>query len=302
MRGDSAYSDLIATLFALTGQEGDVLVVQRPFVRFTGSLEAGMLLAQLLYWTPRARVRLVGPEGEREGRWVAKTDEEFAEELCLTRYALRKARQRLEKMGILETRVAKFAGVPTVHYRLDLEVLEAEWVAWCRDQESGGGYRKNDFSKSKNRSCETGRTYTETTTENTTPPSAVSDSGTEEFGGGGLSPLPPDVLEGLVAIGYRQDRGALAEVVAVLRDDPERVRRWLAELQAHPEEYRNPAGFFRQQVLREGVEPPDGGSAGRGADPGCPLCGGTGWQIRPDGVAVQCRCRRPNPVQEASDG
>ncbi|HEY77418.1 MAG TPA: hypothetical protein G4O00_14770 [Thermoflexia bacterium] len=263
MSEDPVYSDLIATLFALTGQEGDALVIQRPFVRFTGSLEAGMLLGQLLYWTPRAQVALPGPEGEEEGGWIAKTDEEFAEELCLSRYALRKARQRLEGMGILETRVAKFAGVPTVHYRLDLAALERAWVAWCR----GEGVRKNDFSKSKNRSCETGGTYTKTTTETTTPPPTVSNSVEAKGGGGGL---PPDVLEGLAVIGYRKDRAALAEVAAVMRDDPERVRRWLAELRAHPEDYRNPAGFFRQQVLRGGGGAAvrwDGGEEGRSGLP-----------------------------------
>ena len=114
--------------------------------------------------------------------------------------------------------------------------------------------------------------------------------------------MPPDVLEGLAVIGYRRDRAALAEVAAVMRDDPDRVRRWLAELRAHPEDYRNPAGFFRQQVLREGVQPPYAGPVGRRADPDCPLCSGTGWQIRPDGTAVPCSCTTRSTLQEVTRG
>ena len=85
----SKYSDLVLSLITLSGGKDDVIVVHKSFVKFTGSLESGMLLGQMLYWTPRAVAR---------GNWIAKTDREFQEELSLSRYALRQARATLEEM------------------------------------------------------------------------------------------------------------------------------------------------------------------------------------------------------------
>ncbi len=107
------------TLIAMAGQK-DAIVVHRAFVDFTGTLEAGMLLGQLLYWTPRAKI---------PGGWIAKSDHAWQDELCLSRRKVRAARETLEQMGILETEVHRFDGTPTVHYRLDLDALEERWTA-----------------------------------------------------------------------------------------------------------------------------------------------------------------------------
>lgn len=143
------YPNLVASLMALVGNNS-VITVHRPLVEFTESLEAGMMLSQLLYWTPRAKV---------PGGWIAKTDEEFHQELCLSKYGVRQGRNRLETMGILETKVKKFNGNPTVHYRLNLESLGEKWNLWIE---------KMDFAKSQEPSCEIEKSLTEITTENTT--------------------------------------------------------------------------------------------------------------------------------------
>jgi hypothetical protein len=147
-------NDLISTLISLSGEE-NTIVVRRSFVQFTGTLEAGMLLSQLLYWTPKSTMN----------GWIAKTDDDFSNELCLTQYAVRKARSELEKCGILETKLKKFNGAPTVHYRLDLDALQRKWISWIQ---------KTDFAKTQNGSCENAKSITETTAEIT--PEIIDDS------------------------------------------------------------------------------------------------------------------------------
>lgn len=145
---------LTHSLIALSGDD-NVIVVRKPFVKFTGRLEAGMMLSQLLYWTPKSK---------NDG-WIAKSDLEFSEELCLTQYGVRSARKSLEDMGVLEVKIKKFNGAPTTHYRLKLDPLIQLWTDWLNDN--------SDFAKSQNPSCENERSLTETTTENSaTPPSS----------------------------------------------------------------------------------------------------------------------------------
>lgn len=145
----SKYADIAASLIAMSGQD-EVIVIHRSFVEFTGSLEAGAMLGQLLYWTPRAKI---------PGGWVAKTDEDFHKELMLSKYGVRQARAALEGMGILKTKLKKFNGSPTVHYLLDLDALSAKWTSWIQQM---------DFSIPQNPNCENEESLTETTTEITT--------------------------------------------------------------------------------------------------------------------------------------
>jgi hypothetical protein len=172
-QGVFTMNDLINTLISLSGDK-NVVTVRKPFVQFTGSLEAGMMLSQLLYWTPKS-----------ETGWVAKTDAEFSDELCLSKYGVRKARTEMEKRGILKTKIKKFAGTPTVHYRLDLDVLNRKWTLWIR---------KMDFAKSKSPPSENEESITETTTEitpETTTSSSASPNGDEDAPESKVNSLEP---------------------------------------------------------------------------------------------------------------
>jgi len=138
-----AHPELAQTLIAMSGQR-NVLTVYRPFVLFTGSLEAALMLSQLLYWTPRAVIQVSDNQTGTVEKWIAKTDVEFSQELCLSVYGVRSARKRLENMNILHTRIKKFGTTPMVHYRLDIELLETSWRVWL----SQGGLGENAKSDS----------------------------------------------------------------------------------------------------------------------------------------------------------
>jgi hypothetical protein len=135
---------LTQTLISLSGDQ-NVLVIRRPFVEFTGSLEAAIMLNQLLYWSDKTKTG-----------WIAKGDQEFAEELCLTIYGVRKGKEALQRMGFLETKIKKFNGTPTTHYRLDLQHLTENWTLWIQ---------KVDSAKSQSPLSENDESITETTTE-----------------------------------------------------------------------------------------------------------------------------------------
>ena len=80
--------------------------------RVAGSVTAGLLLSQFLYWTPRSQ----DPEG-----WVWKSRDEILHETFLTRTEQETARRRLKEIGVLEE---KLAGVPArLHFRINLSRL-----------------------------------------------------------------------------------------------------------------------------------------------------------------------------------
>jgi len=84
-----------------------ILTIPRIFIAYTGDLESALLLSQIIYWSDK-----------KDGGWIYKTYEEWFNEIGLNEYRVRKARKKLERMGVLETKVKKANGNPTLHYRL----------------------------------------------------------------------------------------------------------------------------------------------------------------------------------------
>ena len=96
----------------------EALLTDRPIAYHTvlakalGSASAGILLSQLLYWTPRSR---------DEDRWIWKTREEIYDETALTRYEQESARKALRDSGVIKVRLA---GMPARKYfKVEMERL-----------------------------------------------------------------------------------------------------------------------------------------------------------------------------------
>lgn len=144
---------VLQTMLMMVGQS-NVITIHRPLVDFLdGHLEAAMLLSQLLYWTPRSVM----------AGWIAKTDAEFQEELCIKRYSVRAAREMLEKLGLIETDVRKFNGFPTQHYYVRTDNLSSQWHAFVIGLSENGqtvNAKTNNPGLSEN-----GQSLTEITTE-----------------------------------------------------------------------------------------------------------------------------------------
>ena len=87
-------------------------VAYRPvFARIAGSITAGVMLSQALYWTFRT-----GPDG-----WFYKKADEWELETALSRHEQQGARRFLRDRGLIEE---KLKGVPpTLHFRVHLPAV-----------------------------------------------------------------------------------------------------------------------------------------------------------------------------------
>jgi hypothetical protein len=72
------------------------------------NLASAVLYNQLLFWSDK---------GGREDGWVYKSYADLQKELGLTERQLRGAYQALEDAGYIETKVMKYRGTPTKHFR-----------------------------------------------------------------------------------------------------------------------------------------------------------------------------------------
>lgn len=73
-----------------------------------GDIEATLMYCQLLYWSDK---------GGRGDGFIYKSKKELEEETTLTRRQQDRARQKLEEMGWIETKLKKADGAPTLHFK-----------------------------------------------------------------------------------------------------------------------------------------------------------------------------------------
>jgi hypothetical protein len=89
--------------------QSNTLTIPRVLIDYTGTIEASLLLSQLLYWTTKSK---------KDG-WVYKSYKKWHEEISLSEYQVRKSTKYLrDKMDIMETKIKKINGNPTLHYRI----------------------------------------------------------------------------------------------------------------------------------------------------------------------------------------
>jgi hypothetical protein len=136
----------VQTLIARFVGQANVLTIPREFIRWTGDIEAALLLSQLLYWSERTS----DPDG-----WIYKSAREWEEEIGISTYSLRKARKALEPFGV-ESVVRTQNNVPTVHYRINQDQF---YKCILRILQMHSSISQNAFGENAK------TTYTETTAE-----------------------------------------------------------------------------------------------------------------------------------------
>ncbi len=96
------------------------IAFHREFVTVTGTVNAALLLSQILYWSNRTT---------KPGKWFYKSSADWMEETGLTRHGLLSARRRLVALNIVsEMR----RGVPaTINYRLNVDILNELIASSC---------------------------------------------------------------------------------------------------------------------------------------------------------------------------
>ena len=95
-----------------------------------GTLTAGNLLYRIRFWAPYTKII-------RENRyWIAKTKASWCHETALSPKQFRVARERLEKIGLIQVRHWRFAGFRTTHISLVEERLPLE-LQWSKPAKKG---------------------------------------------------------------------------------------------------------------------------------------------------------------------
>jgi len=126
----------------------DTLEVKRAYIDMADDLVAGIMLSQIVYWhlpdrEGRTRLRI-----QREGMmWLAKGRADWWDECRISPKQADRALERLRKLGVIETKLFRFNGAPTVHLRISQERFMQAWQAAISDQSD-----QSDLSDQSDRS------------------------------------------------------------------------------------------------------------------------------------------------------
>jgi hypothetical protein len=154
-------------------QSRDVIKVQRMYIDIAEDIIAGLLLSQIVYWylpskqdgKPKLRVK---KDGEY---WLAKNRNDWWDECRIKPRQFDNAFKKLEEKGLVEKRLYRFNGSPTIHIRLMPEVLLKCINSILQKSEIDGNSQNEPHGS--NQRCnfhltESDKSLTETTTETTT--------------------------------------------------------------------------------------------------------------------------------------
>jgi hypothetical protein len=116
MQSDKYYT--LELIKQISGQQ-NVLTIPRVYLdMLDGDIKTALFLSQVIYWSDK---------GGRGDGWFYKTDKEWKDELSLSEYECKKARDKLSQEGVLLLDKKKANGVPTMHYKVDWDNL-SKWV------------------------------------------------------------------------------------------------------------------------------------------------------------------------------
>ena len=105
----------------------DSILLKRKYIDICGgNMHDGVMLSQIMFWhgknkeTGKLRLQIF-----RDGHyWLAKSYQDWWKECRVNEHTARKCIDRLEELGVIETRLWKFAGSPTKHIRMVWERFE----------------------------------------------------------------------------------------------------------------------------------------------------------------------------------
>jgi hypothetical protein len=164
----TTHTTILKQLIGATAGQQNVLGIPRLYIELLGNHTVALFLSQLVYWQTKK------PDGD-----IAKSQDDWYEELCITAYQVRAAIKKCEEKEIEITvtkRKSPFYGGNTVnHYHLDLDSLAGALLknltTRC-EKTSQPVVKKLDDPNTE--------TTTETTNKEKDSPQAVSGSNSEE--------------------------------------------------------------------------------------------------------------------------
>jgi len=154
--------EILSLIKEISGQQS-MLVLPRLLIDITLDIKSALLLSQLIYWSDRTT--------DGNG-WIYKSHKDWQTELGLNRYFLDKARDRLIQLGLIEVKIKKANGSPTMHFRVKADALGKTLNSLLRATEPDKTKCRNLANGNdrvwQNKMSKFSKSLTETTTEITT--------------------------------------------------------------------------------------------------------------------------------------
>jgi hypothetical protein len=164
----------------------------------TGDINAALFLSQCIYWSDKVK--------NADG-WFYKTAEEWKAETSLSYDQLKRALKNCK--GIVETKIKRANAAPTIHYRVNFDLLTSTIFELLEIRETlNSDNLKKDFQETLNSDIqETRKTLTETTTE-TTNKSTRKKSGKRQENGIDYYPIAK-ALSDVTGINFEKNKSRL---------------------------------------------------------------------------------------------
>ena len=116
----------IFNLLTKTVGQTNILTIPTLFLKkLNGNHAAALFLSQLIYWTDKT-----------QDGWIFKSYSDWENEIFVKEKKLREIKKELEELGLIETKIQKAYGVPTVHYKVNQDALIKFLL--CDDAEKKG--------------------------------------------------------------------------------------------------------------------------------------------------------------------
>jgi len=140
--------------------ESDSILIKRIYIDIAGSLSAGVMLSQIIYWhlpakNSESRLRI-----NKNGRfWLVKKNSDWWDECRIKPTTARRNLETLRDLKIIDLELHKFQSFPTVHIALNVDNLQILIEKQVRFYQIGenGFYQigELDFTKLANSLTET---------------------------------------------------------------------------------------------------------------------------------------------------
>lgn len=107
------YNVMKGIIASFSGQQ-NTLTIPTLYIELTGDIQTALLLNQIVFWSDKSK---------RSDGFFYKTYGEWEQETYLTEYQVRRSVTKLKKLGFVETKLKRANGSPTLHYKLEFEML-----------------------------------------------------------------------------------------------------------------------------------------------------------------------------------
>jgi len=102
----------------------NVIPIKNELLGFcNGDYPTVALFTQLLYWQDKTRI---------SGGWITKSAKDWSEELYLSQRQVSRITKKLGSLKLIETKLKKFDGSPTTHYRLRETEFKRAFVKYLK--------------------------------------------------------------------------------------------------------------------------------------------------------------------------